>query len=42
MPEFVNPFPGMTPDRKMTPRELARALRLALAAEEEAVPEVEG
>ncbi len=37
MPEFVNPFSGMTPDRKMTSSELLRALRLALAAEEEAV-----
>jgi rubrerythrin len=37
MPESANPFSGMAPDRKMTGRELARALRLALAAEEEAV-----
>lgn len=37
MPEFVNPFPGNNPDRKLTPRELARALRLGLAAELEAV-----
>jgi len=37
MPEFLNPFAGMTPDRKMTLRELTRAIRLALAAEEEAV-----
>jgi rubrerythrin len=37
MPEFLNPFSGMTPDRKMNKRELTRALRLALAAEEEAV-----
>jgi rubrerythrin len=37
MPEFVNPFSGLTPDRKMTPRELSRAIRMALAAEEEAV-----
>ncbi len=37
MPEFVNPFSGVTPDRKMTPGELVRALRLNLAAEEEAV-----
>jgi uncharacterized protein len=37
MPEFMNPFPGMTPDRKMTDRELARALRLSLAAEQEAI-----
>jgi len=36
MPEFVNPFPGLVP-RKMTRSELVRALRLNLAAEEEAV-----
>jgi rubrerythrin len=36
MPEFVNPFSGMTPDRKMTKAELTRGLRLSLAAEEEA------
>ncbi len=37
MPEFMNPFTGMTPDRKMTPREITRAIRMALAAEQEAV-----
>jgi len=37
MPEFVNPFSGMVPDRKMTMSELIRAIRLNLAAEEEAV-----
>lgn len=36
MPEFVNPFVGMIPERKMTQGELLRALRLSLAAEEEA------
>ncbi len=36
MPEFVNPFVGMTPGRKLTHSELLRALRLSLAAEEEA------
>jgi len=36
MPEFVNPFVGMVPGRKMTNRELTRALRLSLSAEEEA------
>lgn len=36
MPEFVNPFVGMTPGRKLTTGELLRALRLSLAAEEEA------
>jgi len=37
MPEFVNPFTGVTPGRKLTKRELTRAIRMALAAEEEAV-----
>lgn len=37
MPEFVNPFSGMVPGRKMTREELIRAIRLNLAAEEEAV-----
>lgn len=37
MAEFVNPFSGMVPSRKLTDSELARALRLDLAAEEEAV-----
>lgn len=37
MAEFVNPFSGMTPNRKLTDRELARAIRMCLAAEEEAV-----
>ena len=37
MPEFVNPFSGVTPERKMTLRELTRAARLSLSAEEEAV-----
>jgi rubrerythrin len=37
MVEFVNPFSGMVPSRKVTDRELIRALRLALSAEEEAV-----
>ena len=37
MPEFLNPFPGLTPERPLTVRELTRALRLALSAEEEAV-----
>jgi rubrerythrin len=36
MPEFVKPFPGMEPDRKLSKDELVRALRLDLAAEEEA------
>ncbi len=37
MPEFTNPFSGVVPGRKMSDAELARALRLDLAAEEEAV-----
>ena len=36
MPEFTNPFIGVVPGRKMTDSELLRALRLNLAAEEEA------
>ena len=37
MAEFLNPFTGLTPERKLTPRELSRAIRVALSAEEEAV-----
>lgn len=37
MAEFVDPFSGGVPDRKMTLGELLRAIRLDLAAEEEAV-----
>ena len=37
MPEFVNPFSGKAPDRKLTLGELTRGIRLSLAAEEEAV-----
>ena len=37
MAEFINPFSGVIPERKLTERELTRALRMALAAEEEAV-----
>ena len=37
MPEFVNPFSGKVPDRKLTNEELIRAIRLDLSAEEEAV-----
>jgi rubrerythrin len=35
--EFVNPFSGMAPGRKFSDRELARAIRMCLAAEAEAV-----
>ena len=37
MAEFVHPFSGMVPSRKLSDRELTRAIRMALAAEEEAV-----
>jgi len=37
MPEFLNPFSGKVPDRKLTTEELVRAIRLDLAAEHEAV-----
>jgi len=39
MPEFVNPVSGVVPGRKITESELLRALRLNLAAEQEAVHE---
>lgn len=37
MPDFMDPFSGVTPDRKLTDRELIRAIRLSLAAEQEAI-----
>jgi rubrerythrin len=37
MPEFVYPFSGKVPDRKLTHGELIRAIRLNLAAEHEAI-----
>jgi uncharacterized protein len=37
MPDFVNPFPGLTPPRKLIDSELARAIRLDIAAEQEAI-----
>lgn len=37
MPEFTNPFAGMTPSRRLSDSELIRALRLNLAAEQEAI-----
>jgi rubrerythrin len=37
MPEFVNPFSGKVPERKLTEGELIRAIRLNIAAEEEAI-----
>ena len=36
MPDFANPFHGNVPDRKLTNEELVRAIRLNLAAEQEA------
>lgn len=37
MPEFVNPFSGKIPERKLTREELIRAIRLNIAAEHEAI-----
>ena len=37
MAEFLNPFSGVVPERKLTMEELIRALRQDLAAEHEAV-----
>ena len=37
MPDFVNPFSGVVPDRKLTKEELIRAIRLNIAAEHEAI-----
>ena len=37
MPEFVNPFSGVLPGRKITHEELVRAIRLNIAAEHEAI-----
>ena len=37
MPEFVNPFSGTAPEKPLTLAELTRAIRLNIAAEEEAV-----
>jgi uncharacterized protein len=37
MPEFVNPFSGMVPERTMTMEELVRAVRLDVAGELEAI-----
>ena len=36
MPEFLNPFSGVVPERKLTKEELIRAIRQDLAAEHEA------
>lgn len=37
MPEFLNPFSGKVPERKLTRQELIRAIRLNIAAEHEAI-----
>ena len=37
MPDFPDPFSGTVPDRKLTLNELVRAIRLNLAAEQEAI-----
>lgn len=37
MPEFTNPFPGMREEGDLDTHETARALRLDLAAEEDAI-----
>ncbi|MFO7946045.1 MAG: ferritin family protein [Armatimonadota bacterium] len=37
MPDFLDPFSGKVPDRKMTFNELIRAIRLNIAAEQEAI-----
>jgi rubrerythrin len=37
MPEFLNPFSGKVPERKLTKEELIRAIRLDIAAEHEAI-----
>ena len=37
MADFTNPFIGVVPGRKLTKRELTRAVRLSLSAEQEAV-----
>jgi rubrerythrin len=37
MPEFIDPFSGTIPERKLTHEELVRAIRLNVAAEHEAI-----
>jgi rubrerythrin len=37
MPEFANSFSGLAAERKLTPSELVRAIRYAVAAEYEAI-----
>ncbi len=37
MPEFMNPFSGKVPEKKLSHEELVRAIRLNIAAEHEAI-----
>lgn len=37
MAQFIDPFPAVVPERKLTKRELTRCIRQALASEHEAV-----
>jgi uncharacterized protein len=37
MPDFLNPFSGVVPERKLSKQELIRAIRLNIAAEHEAI-----
>jgi len=37
MAQFIDPFPGVIPDRPLSDGELVRTLRMSLAAEHEAV-----
>jgi rubrerythrin len=37
MPDFVNPFSGTLPERKLTEEELIRAIRLNIASEHQAI-----
>ena len=37
MPEFIDPFSGKVPERKLTNEELVRAISLNIAAEHEAI-----
>lgn len=37
MAQFIDPFPGMPSDRMLNNRELSRAIRQCISAEEEAV-----
>jgi rubrerythrin len=37
MPDFTNPFSGNVPEKKLTHEELVRAIRLDVAAEQEAI-----